>query len=195
MALAYAVEYAEWRAQPVESPPLLAGLQRDEAGLLLADAVRRGGGWLSADEVRRLLGMYGVPIHERLAEPGVEMLVGVVNDRQFGPTVVCGAGGALVELLKDVSVRLTPLTCADATSMVRELRSFPLLDGYRGAARCDVAALEDVLVRIAALADDHPSIAELDCNPVIVSASGAIVMDARVRVEQVPRRAPLGARR
>ena len=79
--------------------------------------------------------------------------------------------------------------------MLRELRSFPLLEGYRGAPRCDVGALEDVLLRISALAEQHPHIAELDCNPVIVSVSGAIVVDARVRVAPAPPRRPLGARR
>jgi acyl-CoA synthetase (NDP forming) len=123
------------------------------------------------------------------------MLVGVVNDRQFGPTVACGAGGTVVELLKDVAVRLAPLTRADASSMLRELRSFPLLDGYRGAPRLAVDALEDVLLRISALADDHPQISELDCNPVIVTETGVVVVDARVRVENVDPPRPLGARR
>jgi len=132
---------------------------------------------------------------QRMAPPGVELLVGVVNDRQFGPTIACGAGGTVVELLKDVSVRLAPLGRADAASMVRELRSFPLLDGYRGQPRMAVVALEDVLLRVSALAEDHPRIAELDCNPVIVAVEGAIVVDARVRVEAVDPPRPLGARR
>jgi acyl-CoA synthetase (NDP forming) len=132
---------------------------------------------------------------QRMVPAGVEMLVGVVNDPQFGPTVACGAGGTLVELLKDVSVRLSPLTRRDAVNMLRELRSFPLLEGYRGAPPCDIYALEDILVRISALAEDHPQLAEMDCNPVIVSAFGAVVVDARVRVAQAPPRRPLGARR
>ncbi len=132
---------------------------------------------------------------QRMAPAGVEMLVGVVHDPLFGPTVACGAGGTLVELLKDVSVRLSPLTRSDAGSMLRELRSFPLLNGYRGTPPCDVGALEDVLLRVSALAEDHPLIAELDCNPVIVSASGAVVVDARVRVAAAPPHRPLGARR
>src|SRR5579859_5331965 len=82
---------------------------------------------------------------------------------QFGPTVACGAGGTLVELLKDVAVRLSPLTRRDSASMLRELRSFPLLEGYRGAPPCDIEVLMDVPVRISALAEDHPHIAELDC--------------------------------
>jgi acetate---CoA ligase (ADP-forming) len=132
---------------------------------------------------------------QRMAPPGVEMLVGVVNDRQFGPTLACGAGGTVVELLKDVSVRLAPLTRADACSMIHELRSFPLLDGYRGAPHLAVGALEDVLLRISALAEDHPEIAELDCNPVIVTEDAAIVVDARIRVEPVDPPRPIGARR
>jgi acyl-CoA synthetase (NDP forming) len=132
---------------------------------------------------------------QRMAPSGAEMLVGVVNDPQFGPTIACGAGGTMVELLKDVSVRLSPLTRTDAVTMVRELRSFPLLQGYRGNPECDVMALEDVLLRISALAEDQPQVAEMDCNPVIVSASGALVVDARVRVARPAPRRPLGARR
>jgi len=132
---------------------------------------------------------------QRMAPPGVEMLVGVVNDPQFGPTIACGAGGTLVEVLKDISVRLSPLTRMDAAGMLRELRSFPLLEGYRGGPKCDVGGLEDMLLRTSALAEDHPHIAEMDCNPVIVSASGAVVVDARVRVAAAAPRRPLGARR
>jgi acyl-CoA synthetase (NDP forming) len=97
--------------------------------------------------------------------------------------------------LKDVKVRLSPLTCGDAASMLKELRSYPLLVGYRGSPACDIGALEDVLVRISALAEQHPQIAELDCNPVIVSASGAVVVDARIRIGPAAPRRPLGSRR
>jgi acetyl coenzyme A synthetase (ADP forming)-like protein len=268
VALAQAVSYAEWRGRPVETVEDLPGIDRDAAGLLLAEAVARGGGWLSADEVRQLLTLYGVPVVEqrvvatagqaaraaaemnadvalkivapgvihksdvggvrlnlkgasavkraargmaadvlratgqpasgfvlqRMAPAGVELLVGVVNDPHFGPTVACSPGGTLVELLKDVSVRLTPLSRGDAERMLRDLRSFPVLQGYRGSPPCDIAALEDILLRISALAEDHPRIAEADCNPVIVTATGAVVVDARVRVEEIAPRRPLGAR-
>ena len=131
---------------------------------------------------------------QRMLSAGVEMIVGVVNDPLFGPIVACGAGGLQVELLNDVSVRLSPLTCTDAQTMIRELRTFPLLTGYRGAPGCAVGALEDVVLRVAALAEDHPQIAEIDCNPVIVTPSGAVVVDARIRVDGPPPRRPLGAR-
>src|SRR3569833_3409840 len=73
---------------------------------------------------------------QRMLSGAVEMLVGMVHDRQFGPTIACGAGGTLVELLKDVSVRLAPLIAGDAHQMVRDLRMFPVLQGYRGAPPC-----------------------------------------------------------
>jgi acyl-CoA synthetase (NDP forming) len=78
--------------------------------------------------------------------------------------------------------------------MVRKLRSYPLLEGYRGSQASDIAALEDVLLRVSALVEDHPEIAELDCNPVIVSASGAVIVDSRVRVSMPTPRRPISAR-
>jgi acetyl coenzyme A synthetase (ADP forming)-like protein len=120
-----------------------------------------------------------------MVAPGVEMIVGLVHDPLFGPVVACGAGGVAVELLKDVSVRLTPVTDLDAAEMVRSLRTFPLLDGYRGAPKSAVVELEDTIMRIAAMADAHPEIAELDANPVIVAPGGASIVDARVRVASV----------
>ena len=119
---------------------------------------------------------------QAMAPEGVEMLVGVTSDPDWGPVVACAAGGRAVELLGDVQSRLAPLSRRDADEMVRSLRTFPLLDGYRGAPRADIGALQDVLVRIAALAAAHPEIAELDCNPVLVGPEGATVVDARVRI-------------
>jgi acetate---CoA ligase (ADP-forming) len=158
-------------------------LHKTEAGGvslgLEADAVRT-----TAEEMR---GRIHDPSLRFLVQPmvprGVEMLVGVVHDPLFGRVVACGAGGTTVELLKDVNVRLTPLTQRDASEMVRTLRTFPLLDGYRGAPKGDVAALEDVILRIAALVDAHPEISELDANPVVVLEHGAAIVDARVRVD------------
>ena len=117
-----------------------------------------------------------------MAPAGVEMIVGVVHDPQFGPVLACGAGGVLVELLKDVSVRLTPLAAPDAEEMLRELKTYPLLTGYRGAAVHDVPALVDTVLRVGALVEELPQIAELDLNPILVHPSGVTVVDARVRV-------------
>jgi acetate---CoA ligase (ADP-forming) len=124
-------------------------------------------------------------IVQRMAPPGVEMLVGVVQDRHFGPVVAVGAAGRAVELFKDAQIRLTPLGRADAATMIRSLTTYPLLDGYRGAARVSVAALEDVLVRVGALVEAHLEVADVDFNPVIVHPTGAVIVDARIRVERL----------
>ncbi|MDR5697152.1 MAG: GNAT family N-acetyltransferase [Armatimonadota bacterium] len=132
---------------------------------------------------------------QRMAPPGVEMIVGVVWDRQFGPVVACGAGGVLVELLHDVSVRIAPLTEAEASEMIEGLRTYPLLTGYRGREVYDLAALRDVVLRVGALVEDIPQIAEMDCNPVIVHRQGASIVDARVRVEPYTPAPRIGRRR
>jgi acetate---CoA ligase (ADP-forming) len=132
---------------------------------------------------------------QRMVGDGVELLVGVVHDASFGPVIACGAGGTAVELLKDVAVRITPLTDLDAAEMVHSLSTYPLLDGYRGAPRADVAALEGLLLRVSAMVEAHPTIAELDCNPVKVLPDGVVVVDARVRVETATPPLPLAARR
>jgi acyl-CoA synthetase (NDP forming) len=132
---------------------------------------------------------------QRMADGGVEMLVGMVHDPQFGPVVACGAGGVKVELLRDVSVRLTPLSKEDAAEMVRSLKTYPLLDRFRGGPAYDVAALEDALLRVSAMVEDLPQIAELDCNPFVVQESAAVILDARVRVEPVEPKPLLGVRK
>jgi acetate---CoA ligase (ADP-forming) len=161
-------------------------------GLRGASAVTR-----AARDLRAALEAAGSSVEgfvvREMAPPGVEMLVGVVCDANFGPVVACGAGGTAVELLGDVQVRLAPVAPIDATEMLQRLRTFPLLDGFRGAPRADVAALEDVVVRISWLAANHPEIAGLDLNPVIVSPDGAVAVDARVRVERPARRPPYPA--
>ncbi len=141
----------------------------------------------AAREMATALEAAGHPVErffvQRMVPPGVEMLVGVVHDRLFGPVVACGAGGTAVELLRDVAVRITPLTDRDAHEMVRSLATFPLLDGYRGAPAADVPALEQVLLRVSAMVEAHPEIAEMDCNPLVVLEQGAVVVDARIRIE------------
>ena len=132
---------------------------------------------------------------QRMARPGIEMLVGVVHDPQFGPIVACGAGGVQVELLKDVSIRLTPLANEDAAEMIRELKTYPLLTGFRGGLFADVAALEEGLLRVSAMLEDLPQIAELDCNPFLIHENGATILDARIRVSAVEPRPLVGVRR
>jgi acetyl coenzyme A synthetase (ADP forming)-like protein len=115
---------------------------------------------------------------------GIEMVVGVNHDPQFGPLVVTGLGGTLVELVRDVSVRVTPLTDRDVDEMLEGLRMRPLLDGYRGSAPADIDALRDLLLRVGAMVEDVPEIVELDLNPVFVRprGQGALAVDVRCRV-------------
>jgi acetyl coenzyme A synthetase (ADP forming)-like protein len=153
----------------------------------------------AAGEMMARLTAAGLPptgfLVQRMVTGGVEMIVGLIQDPSFGPVVACGAGGTLAELLHDVSVRLTPLSDDDVSEMPRELRTFPLLNGYRGAPPCDIGALEDVLRRVGMLAEDLPQIAEMDCNPVAVLEQGACILDARLRIAPVEAPRPLGARR
>jgi acetyl coenzyme A synthetase (ADP forming)-like protein len=113
---------------------------------------------------------------------GVEVIVGLTQDPTFGPLVLYGSGGTMVELLGDVAFRLHPLTDVDVAAMLDEVKGTALLRGYRGAPRADEASLKDLLLRVSALAETCPEIAEMDCNPVKVLEKGVRVVDARVRI-------------
>jgi acyl-CoA synthetase (NDP forming) len=109
----------------------------------------------------------------------VEMIAGITHDPAFGPLVMVGAGGVNAELLADRNLHVLPLTDIEAAGAVRSLRLSPLLFGYRGRPRVAVDRLEDLLTRLAQLADDLPEIAELDANPVLVTPAGAFVAASR----------------
>ncbi|HYF27089.1 MAG TPA: acetate--CoA ligase family protein, partial [Baekduia sp.] len=123
-------------------------------------------------------------------EPAVELLVGITNDPQLGPLVVCGAGGVRAEVERDLAVRLAPVGRLEAREALRTLRAHRVLEGWRGAPRCDIEAVEDLVVRTGVLAAAHPEIVELDFNPVAASPGGAVVLDARVRVVRAAPAAP-----
>jgi acyl-CoA synthetase (NDP forming) len=130
-----------------------------------------------------------------MVEPGVETIVGVTRDKSFGSLVLFGMGGFAAELTRDTQLRIVPLTDVDAHELVRELRASPLLFGYRNTPPVDVAALEQVLLRVGRLAEVVPEVAELDCNPVVVSRGGATVVDWKVRLEPHALEPPEGLRR
>ena len=114
-----------------------------------------------------------------MLKTGVEMIIGVNNDKDFGPQVMVGMGGVFVELFKDVQLAPAPLTSGQAMDMIRSLKAFPLLDGYRGGAKCDAQALADLLVDISRMAaDGKDEIRELDINPVFVTEDGVAIADA-----------------
>jgi acyl-CoA synthetase (NDP forming) len=161
-------------------------------GLTDGRAVRRAAAQIEAAVASHGSSLEGWVV-QPMASPGVEMIVGVVNDPSFGPVLACGAGGTTAELIKDVAVRITPIGALDAREMVRSLKTFPLLDGYRGTPRCDCSAIEEVLLRVSAMVEAHPEIVELDCNPLIATPAGALIVDARVRVEPAPAPAPISS--
>ena len=113
---------------------------------------------------------------------GVEMIVGVNHDPDFGPLVLAGLGGTMVELLGDVAIRITPLSDTDVDEMLRSLRSYRLLTGYRNSPPLDVAAFAELLHRVSAMVEDIPELTELDLNPVFVRQHGAVVADIRIRL-------------
>ena len=106
---------------------------------------------------------------------GVEVMVGMTLDPLFGPLIGFGLGGIHVEILKDVCFRVTPITDRDAAEMVRAIKGYRLLEGYRGHPPADIAAIEDLLLRVARLVEEVPEIAELDLNPVIAFRRDAAV--------------------
>ena len=120
-------------------------------------------------------------VQEQIGD-GVEMIVGVTHDPAFGPLVLAGLGGTLVEVLGDVAVRITPLSNTDVDEMLRSLRSYRLLTGYRQSPPLDVAAFAELLQRVSVMVEDIPEIAELDLNPVFVRQHGAVVADVRIRL-------------
>jgi acetyltransferase len=119
---------------------------------------------------------------EQMAPKGVEVILGASRDSRFGPLMMFGLGGTLVEVLKDVSFRLAPMWQISAERMVHEIRSFKVLDGFRGSPPSDVDAIVDTLLRLSHMVCDHPEISELDINPLIVHArgKGCSVADSRV---------------
>jgi len=117
---------------------------------------------------------------QRMEKQGVEVIVGMTKDPQFGPVLMFGLGGVLVEVLKDVSFRVVPLDARDARQMVHEIKGYPLLEGYRGQEPADVAGLEKLLLKVSEFVEQHPEVSELDLNPVFAYKDGALAVDARI---------------
>jgi acetyl coenzyme A synthetase (ADP forming)-like protein len=125
--------------------------------------------------------IWGVLVQEQVRK-GREVLVGVNRDPQFGPLVVFGLGGIYVEVLKDVAFRLAPITRAEAIEQVRSIRTYPLLEGVRGEPPADIAAAQEIILRVSQMVTEFPEIVEMDINPLVLhnQGEGAIVLDARI---------------
>jgi len=119
----------------------------------------------------------------KMAPSGLEVIVGMNRDPQFGPVMLFGLGGIMVEIFQDVSLRLLPLTKDDAVSMIQEIKGYRLLTGYRGQPPVDEQALADCLLAVSRIAKDSPDIVEIDLNPVFAYPDGILVADARIIVK------------
>jgi acetyl coenzyme A synthetase (ADP forming)-like protein len=194
-ALARVAPYAAWRQKLDVPAPVLADIDAVRGRSVVEEALAAGRAgnaidvqeiWLQAEAACDLLEAYGIPVARGLqpmAPPGVETIVGVVEDASFGPLVMFGLAGAATELLGDRALSLVPLGRSEAVDLIASLRSSRLLSGYRGAPAADIDALADLLCRVARLAEDLPEIAEMDLNPVVAGPDGCLVLACKVRVE------------
>ncbi|MBN1833217.1 MAG: acetate--CoA ligase family protein [Deltaproteobacteria bacterium] len=125
----------------------------------------------------------GVSI-QKMAAPGLELVMGMTRDPQFGPILMFGLGGTSVEILGDVAFRMTPLTRKDAKEMIQQIKGYPLLEGYRGQPPVDIPYIEDMLMKISAFAEENPEIKEMDINPILAYKKGAVAVDARIILDE-----------
>jgi acetate---CoA ligase (ADP-forming) len=157
------------------------GLHKTERGAVALDLA-------GEVDVRAAAERIGGPlVVQPMVEGGVELLAGVVQDRVFGPVVAFGPGGVLAELIGEAQFRIAPLTDRDGQELVLAGKAGCLVRGFRGAPAADLAALTDLVHRLARLAEDLPEVAELDLNPVIAKPDGCVAVDARVRLRPAER--------
>ena len=126
--------------------------------------------------------VHGVSV-QPMAKQGIEIILGMSKDPQFGPVLMFGLGGIFVEVLKDVAFRIVPLTPRDASQMVREIKGFPVLEGYRGQDPADLAKIEEAIMALSAYVDQRPEIKELDLNPCFAYKDGITAVDSRIVLE------------
>jgi len=120
---------------------------------------------------------------QKMAAPATEVIVGTSKDPQFGPFIMFGLGGIFVEVLKDVSFRIIPITRRDAQEMIQEIRGYPLLSGYRGRESASLSALTEILLKVSRLMERYPEIKELELNPLFAYKNRVLGIDARILLE------------
>ena len=127
--------------------------------------------------------IHGVSV-QKMIQPGTEVIVGTSKDPQFGPVIMFGLGGIFVELLKDVSFRVIPVEQRDAQEMIKEIKGYPLLQGYRGKEPASLSALVEIILKISKLMEENPQIKELELNPIFAYRNKAVAVDARIILER-----------
>lgn len=155
-----------------------------KVGLKTPEEVAEGYTAITAAAAQKAPGavVEGVAV-QKMAAPGVELVLGMNKDPQFGPVLMFGLGGTLVEVLKDVTFRIVPLTKADAGAMIREVKAYRLLEGYRGQPPVDIENLEELLLKVSTMMQENPEIKEMDVNPLIAYSNVAVAVDARIILE------------
>lgn len=126
--------------------------------------------------------IHGVSV-QKMVQPGTEVIVGTSRDPQFGPVIMFGLGGIFVEVLKDVSFRIVPVDRRDAEEMIKEIRGYPLLEGYRGKEPANIPALVEMILKISNFINENPLIKELELNPIFAYRDRALAVDARIILE------------
>lgn len=187
-ALAYVVRYAQWRQRPPGRLPEPAGTDRKRARALVEEWLAPGDPvHATPRQASELLACYGIEIAE--GGEGVPTRIVTMEDPSFGAVVSFGLADETAALLDDRAYRLAPLADVEAAELVRAIRTAPLLLGHRGAEPVDIAALEELLLRVSRLGYDLPEVARLELAPVMADASGAAVRRVALRLER-----PLGPR-
>jgi acyl-CoA synthetase (NDP forming) len=127
--------------------------------------------------------LHGISV-QKMAPPGVAVIIGMSKDPQFGPVIMFGLGGLLVEIIQDISLRISPITRKDAVEMIREVKGYKLLTGYRGQPPVNLSALENMLMAVSEFVEKNPVVKEIDINPVIAGINDAVAVDATVVLEE-----------
>jgi len=127
--------------------------------------------------------IHGVSV-QKMVRPGTEVIVGVSKDPQFGPVIMFGLGGIFVELLKDVSFRVIPVERRDVQEMIKEIKGYPLLEGYRGKEPANIPALVEIILKLSRWIEENPKIKELELNPLFAYRDKALAVDARIVLEK-----------
>ena len=173
-------------AMKIVSPDIIHKSDSGGVKLNLANATQAGKAYAeiiaAAKKAVPNAEIHGVSV-QKMARPGVEVIMGMSKDDQFGPVLMFGLGGVFVEVLKDVSFRIVPLVRRDASQMIREIKGYPLLEGYRGQEPANISVLEDILLRLSEYVDGTPEIKELDLNPILAYKDKAVAVDARIILE------------
>jgi acyl-CoA synthetase (NDP forming) len=127
--------------------------------------------------------VHGVSV-QKMVRPGTEVIIGTSKDPQFGPVIMFGLGGIFVEILKDVSFRVIPVEARDAQEMIREIKGYPLLQGYRGKDPASITALVEIILKISKFIEQNSQIKELELNPIFAYRDRAVAVDARIVLEK-----------